>query len=114
MAAEQGPDTERVSSFAIERAARTVAAGLVIAAAIVGIAISSRPSPPHYQAFALGDRIVRVDTKTGSIMSCEGQKCTSILRHGQHIELHTTFGSEKPAAAPALPAPAPAKTTGQQ
>jgi hypothetical protein len=87
-------------SDAIERAVRTIATGIIIAGAIVGAAVYSRPAPPRFDAFAVGEKIVRVDTRKGTIISCEtGKRCELILKHGQRLTV-------PPRSPPALPAPA--------
>jgi hypothetical protein len=87
-------------SDAIERAVRTIATGIIIAGAIVGAAVYSRPAPPRFDAFAVGEKIVRVDMKKGTIISCEtGKKCELILEHGQKLAVPNR-------SPPALPKPA--------
>jgi hypothetical protein len=86
---------------AIEAAVGKVMTGLVIAGAIVGLAVYARPGPPRFEAFADGDRIVRIDTRKGTIISCEGERtCQFVLRRGQRVN------PIKRTDAPALPRPA--------
>jgi len=77
---------------------------IVIAAAIIAIAIYARPAPPRFQV-AVGDgRIVRIDTRNGTVIACEAGVCATVLRRGHRLER-----SLPPRPAPAaLPAPAPA------
>ncbi|MFL6844704.1 MAG: hypothetical protein ACJ8ER_07475 [Allosphingosinicella sp.] len=82
-----------------ERAIIRIPTALVIAAGIIGLAIYARPAPPRYDAFVAGDRIVRVDHRSGSIIACEAARCDLILRSGQRLT--------RPERAPALPKPAP-------
>ncbi len=94
---------------AIDGAVGKITTGIVIAGAIVGLAVYARPAPPRYDAFALGNQIVRIDSKTGTIIACEGrQTCQQILRKGQRVTLiKRTDALPAPAAAtppPALPA----------
>lgn len=92
-------------SEVIEAGIRSVTTGLVIAGAIVGLAIYARPGPPRFEAVVDGDRIVRVDTRKGTIISCEGkQTCQLILRSGQRLA--RVKRTDAPAAPKALPAPA--------
>jgi hypothetical protein len=90
----------------IERLGKRLTTSLIIAAAIVGLAIYARPAPPRYDAFAVEGRIVRVDTRTGTIISCEGQQtCQLVLKRGQHLaRVHRTDALPKPAPATPLPA----------
>lgn len=85
----------------IERLGKRLTTGLVIAAGIVGLAIYARPAPPRFDAFAVEGRIVRVDMKTGTIISCEGQQtCQLVLKRGQHLQrIRRTDALPKPAAA---------------
>jgi hypothetical protein len=89
-------------SETLDLAIRRISAAIVVAGAIIGLGIYGRPGPPRFDAFAVGDQIVRVDTKKGTIIACEGrQTCQLILQHGQRLaRVHRTD---------ALPAPAPAK-----
>jgi hypothetical protein len=92
-------------SEVIEAGIRSVTTGMVIAGAIVGLAIYARPGPPRFEAFANGDRIVRVDTRKGTIISCEGQQtCQLILRSGQRLT--RVKRTDAPAPPKALPRPA--------
>ncbi|HEX6374321.1 MAG TPA: hypothetical protein VFZ91_01220 [Allosphingosinicella sp.] len=90
----------------IDSAVRRVTTGIVIAGAIVGLAVYARPAPPRFDAFAVGDRIVRVDMRTGSIIRCEaGRTCELILRRRQKLVRPPKVDAPpKPAAA--IPAPA--------
>jgi hypothetical protein len=81
-----------------EGVVRKIVTAIVIAGGLIALAIYFRPSPPRYQA-AVGDgRIVRVDSKTGTVIACQDGHCYRVLRRGQSLE-------EAPAAK-ALPAPA--------
>ena len=102
------PDEPPASmSEVIESGIRSVTTGLVIAGAIVGLAIYARPGPPRFEAVVDGDRIVRIDTKKGTIISCEGQQtCQLILRSGQ--KLTRVKRTDAPAQPKALPRPAAA------
>ena len=95
-------------SEVIEAGIRSVTTGLVIAGAIVGLAIYARPGPPRFEALVDGDRIVRIDTRKGTIISCEGQKtCELVLKRGQ--KLNRVKRTDAPAQPKALPGPAAAK-----
>ena len=92
-------------SEVIEAGIRSVTTGMVIAGAIVGLAIYARPGPPRFEAVVDGDRIIRVDTRKGTIIACEGQQtCQLILRSGQHLQ--RVKRTDAPAQPKALPRPA--------
>jgi hypothetical protein len=96
-------------SEAIDAGARKVTTAVVIAGAIVGLAIYARPGPPRYDALVDGDRIVRIDTRKGSIISCQGeQTCQLILRSGQRLtRVKRTDAPDQPQALPKPAAPTP-------
>lgn len=104
-AAVEAPET---TGDLIERLSRRLTTALLVAAGIVGLAIYARPAPPRYQAFAAGGQIVRIDTRTGTIIGCEGQQtCVTILRRHQRLARKPKPEAlPKPAATPAPAAPA--------
>lgn len=107
-AAERRPAEPTLAEIA-DSALRKVVTAIVIAGGIVGLAIYARPAPPRYQA-AVGDgRIVRIDTRNGTVIACEAGHCAIVLRRGQRLERQLPKAAP-PAAlpAPARPAPAPA------
>lgn len=95
-------------SETVDLAIRRISTAIMVAGAIVGIAVYARPGPPRFEAVVDGDRIVRVDTRKGTIISCEGtQTCQLILRSGQKLtRIKRTDAPEQPKAA--LPRPAAA------
>ena len=104
-AARDRPAREPALAELVDAVLRKLVTAIVIAGAIIAIAIYARPAPPRYQA-AVGDGvIVRIDTRSGTIIACEAGHCATVLRRGQHLERSLP----RPAApAPqALPAPAP-------
>ena len=90
----------------LDLAIRRISMAVLAAAAIFGAAIYARPAPPRYDAFAVGGQIVRVDTKTGTIIACEGtQTCQLVLKRGQKLNrIRRTDALPKPAPATPLPA----------
>ena len=106
------PDEAPLSmSEVIDAGIRRVTTGLVISGAIVGLAVYARPGPPRFEAVVDGDRIVRIDTRKGTIISCQGrQTCQLILKSRQRFTpVKRTDSPDRPAAAlpaPATPAPA--------
>ena len=96
-------------SEVIDAGARKVTTGLVIAAGILGLAVYARPGPPRFEAVVDGDRIVRVDTRKGTIISCQGQQtCQLIVRSGQRLtRVKRTDAPARPQALPRPAAPTP-------
>jgi hypothetical protein len=92
----------------IDASLRKIVTAVIVAGAIVGVAIWSRPSPPHYQV-AVGDgKIVRINTQSGTVIACQGETCAIVLEHGQDLADHLPPPPAPPVPAPALPAPAAA------
>lgn len=103
------PETRSSMTDVVEAGIRSVTSGLVIAGAIVGLAIWARPGPPRFEAVVQGDRIIRVDTRKGTIISCEGQQtCQLILKSGQRLtKVKRTDAPDQPKALPKPTAPTP-------
>ena len=96
----------------VDRVTSRIATGLVIAAAVIGIAVYARPSPGHYEAVVAPDgKVVRVNTQSGGIVVCDGGVCQSLVIP-RHPDRAPRTRAEPPAAlpassaTPALPAPA--------
>ena len=97
----------------VDLASRRLVTGLVIAGAAIGLAIYARPGPPRYEAIAAPDgRIIRIDTRSGTVLSCEGRTCMIVVRRGQRLErnlpakaLPAGPGARGAAASPARPGP---------
>ena len=90
---------------AIDGAVRKITTGIVIAGGLIGLGIYAHPEP-RFDAFAVGDRIVRVDSRSGTIIACEGTRtCELVLRKGQRLE-RVRRTNALPAPAPATPLPA--------
>jgi hypothetical protein len=117
-AARDSRPAEPSLSDIAENAVRKIVTSVVIAGGFVALAIYFQAAPPRYQA-AVGDgRVVRIDTKTGTVIACDAQGCAIVLRRGQRLEERSnlsrlpsqgTQNLQAPAVqAPALPAPAPA------
>jgi len=106
----EGPPEELTLADIVENAARKLVTAIVIAGGLIALAIyfRSSPSSPRYQA-AVGDgRIVRIDTRTGTVIACEGERCFRVLRRGQELDERPAVRAlPAPAARPAQPAPAP-------
>ena len=119
MQADHGPgDREPEMSLAesINIATRRMATAVIVAGAAIGLGIWARPSPPHFQAFATPNGIVRVNMKSGTVILCQpGKRCGIVVRKGQALEGSKSFtfdfSDKVPAVAPPKPAAleAPAK-----
>jgi hypothetical protein len=107
-AESEGPPEELSFADIVEIAARKLVTAIVIAGGLVALAIYFRPSPPRYQA-AVGDgRIVRIDTRSGSVIACEGGRCYRVLQRGQDlVKAPPPEALPAPAARQAQPTPAP-------
>ncbi len=103
----QGREPEPSLRDLIEGAVRKIVTAVVLAGALIALAIYSRPAPPRYVAAAADGRIVRIDTRTGTMIACDGERCFTILRRGQRLDRDP---EERLLPAPA-PAPAPAAAT---
>lgn len=91
-----------------ERLSSRFTTALVLAAAILGLAIYSRPAPPRYEAVVGDGKVVRIDTRSGTIIACDAGGCATVLRKGQRLERNPNRRPAlKPAAPPALPARTP-------
>jgi hypothetical protein len=90
----------------VDRAGRRVTTGLIVAGALIGLGIYWQPGPPRYQMIANGNQILRLDMRKGTIIGCEGGKCATVVRHGDHLSPHLSI--DIPSKSPPAPAPAPA------
>jgi hypothetical protein len=93
----------------VDGAVRRISTAIAIAGALIAIGIYARPGPPSYQAFWTGSSIVRVNTRSGTILECVGRDCGIVVQRGQHLSRRPP---EKAAPAatpqPAQSQPAPA------
>lgn len=66
--------------------ARTVATAFIVAGALISLAIYSRPAPQRFSAFAAEDgRIIRVDTRKGTVLACKSGDCYVVVKRGQRL-----------------------------
>lgn len=68
-----------------ERIGRSVSAAVIVGAFFIALAIYERPGPPRFQAFAVGDEIVRIDTREGAIIACRSGQCMNVRHRGQAL-----------------------------
>jgi hypothetical protein len=89
----------------VDGAVRKIVTALVIASGILALAIYSRPGPPRFQVFAADGQIIRIDTRSGTILACEADRCMRIVKRGQHLV--DSLESKPLPKRDALPAQAP-------
>jgi hypothetical protein len=107
---QQPAEPEPSLSETLDLAVRRMSMAVLAAGAMIGLGMyAARPAPQRFDAFAIGSEIVRVDMKTGTIISCEGtQTCKLVLKRGQKLErIHRTAAPTTPKALPAPAAPTP-------
>lgn len=86
----------------VDLAMRRMPAVLVIAGGAIALAIYARPGPPRYDAFATPTGIVRIDTRNGRMIACEGGRCMTVLERHQKLAPNPNVLKK---TAPALPPP---------
>ena len=99
----------------IDGAVRRIVTGIAIAGAAIALALYARPGPPRYQAIETETGIIRVDTRSGTILHCVENGCYTVVRRGQPLldreerqKARARAFGDNPAAAPgALPAQQP-------
>jgi len=97
----------------IESAVRKIVTAIVIAGALIALGLYSQAGPPRYQVIAADGRVFRINTKSGTVIGCEGDRCAIVLQRGQDLEDDLEPPAPKQLAPPpqAAPAPAPAAQT---
>jgi hypothetical protein len=88
----------------VDLAMRRMAAALVIAGGVIALAIYARPGPARFDAFATPNGLVRIDTRNGKMIACEGGRCMTVLERHQRLAPNPNV-LKKPAPVRALPAP---------
>ena len=94
----------------IESAVRKIVTGIVIAGGLIGLGLWSRSgsAPMRYQIIAAEGRIYRVNTQTGSVVGCQGERCAIVLYRSRHLEDSLESPPAPKQLAPPAPTPAPA------
>jgi hypothetical protein len=127
--AEGGLPAPATTAEVVERMTTRLANSLVIAAGLLALGIywsGDEVETQTYQAVAMPDgRLIRVNTESGSIVSCDATRCRSVWLHGDDLdrvgqevgdrvrEAIEGRAPQDPGARPALPAPAGAPAAGQ-
>lgn len=68
-----------------DAALRKIVTAVVLASGVVALAIYARPAPPRYEAVIGDGKVVRIDTRTGTMIQCDAGACRTILRRGQPL-----------------------------
>jgi hypothetical protein len=94
----------------VDNAVRRISTSIAIAGIAIALSIYARPGPSRYEAFATERGIVRIDTRKGTVIGCEGGQCVTLVRRGQRLGPNPNIvdDDEPPRALPAPPPPAPA------
>jgi hypothetical protein len=98
--------TERMPDI-IDLFGRRLMIGLALAGALPALAIWARPEPKHFEAFVANGELIRVNTRTGTIVACNTERCMQVLERGQKLQSRSKGALfQAPAAtAPALAPP---------
>lgn len=95
----------------IESAVRKIVTGIVIAGGLIAVGLYSQAGPARYQVIAADGRVFRINTQSGTVIGCEGERCAIVLRRGQELEDNLDPAPvPKQIAPPPQAAPAPAPT----
>lgn len=84
--ARESRPTEASLADLVDTALRKIVTAIVLSGGIVALAIYARPAPPRYQAIVGDGQIVRIDTRTGTVIACQQDRCMQVVRRGQHLE----------------------------
>jgi hypothetical protein len=106
-----GPGREREPGLGdlVDLVGRRIVTAVVIGSGIIGLAIYARPAPPRYQAVVADGQVFRVDSRSGTILSCIEDRCSTVVRQGQRLVRRARRDAlPKAQAQPRLPAPVPA------
>jgi len=112
---EDPSDMRATLADTIDLAARRIMTGLMVGGAAIGLGIYSRPGPPRFEALETETGIVRVDSRSGTILHCVENGCYTVVRRGQSLldreerqkARAKAFGDDSAPAGRALPAPQP-------
>lgn len=91
-----------------ERAIRMIAIAIAMAGAMIALALYWRPPPPRYQVVTIGDQVVRLNTRSGTMVACNVQKCGFVIHESDGIDENRGYALLPPTAPAAQPAPRPA------
>ncbi len=110
-------ETERKEESAlavlVNETVRKLVTAIVIAGGLIGVGAymsGTRVEAPEYQVTTTPDgRIIRLNTDSGTVIVCEGNRCGVVVRRGQDLDdaPPPRAALPKEEARPTLPAPAP-------
>src|SRR3954447_26973481 len=101
-------DLEPSLGDVIEGAVRKIVTGIVIAGGLIGIGLYSQAGPASYQMIAADGHVYRLNTKSGVIVACAGDRCGFVLKDSGDIEHRV----EPPAPPRQVAPPAPSVVPG--
>ncbi|MGE3395751.1 MAG: hypothetical protein AB7H79_02465 [Sphingomonas sp.] len=96
----------------INDSVRKVVTAIVAAGALIGAGVylsGDEVEAPKYQVTTTSDgRVIRVNTQSGTVIACEGERCGIVVRRGQDLDDSppARIATPNSDARPALPAPA--------
>lgn len=103
-------DAQTVGAL-INDSVRKLVTAIVVAGGLIGLgayASGDEVEAPKYQVSVVPDgRIVRVNTESGTVLVCQGERCGIVVQRGQDLEDEPPPPAAPPReeARPALPAP---------
>ena len=103
----------------INDSVRKVVTAIVVAGALIGAGVylgGDEVEAPKYQVTTTPDgRIIRVNTESGTVIACEGERCGIVVERGQDLDDAPPARVAPPGgeARPALPAPSATPTPAQ-
>ena len=113
------PKHEATVADLINDSVRKVVTAIVVAGALIGAGVylgGDEIEAPKYQVTTTPDgRIIRVNTESGTVIACEGERCGIVVERGQDLDDAPPARVAPPGgeARPALPAPSAAPTPAQ-
>ena len=103
----------------INDSVRKLVTAIVLAGGLIGVGAylgGDEVEAPRYQVTTTPDgRIIRVNTDSGTVIACEGERCGIVLERGQDLDDAPPARVAPPQgeARPALPAPSATPTPAQ-
>jgi len=92
----------------IEGAVRKIVTAMVITGALIGLGLYWQPGPARYQIIAADGHVYRLNTKSGVIVACAGDRCGFVLKDSSDIEHRLEVPAPPRQVAPPTPSAAPA------
>jgi hypothetical protein len=107
---ETGTGRESPLTEALDLLGRRLLIGLCAAGGLIGLGIYAKPEAQRFEAFAANGEVFRLSTKSGTLIACNAERCTTVVRRGQRLtpRQEAKLFEAAPAAAPQSPLAAPA------